>query len=253
MAHTCELWEVDMLYYEPNGSYLSHSSANYPTLMNVELAMRIVIQAGLNRCARTQAHSMVAIGRWSNCLFRKDMVYAKRIRLTPTDWVGNNPMDLRWIAPVKSKSGELPHSRHSGDRRNLVDSVTMIPDHSRCGKVIYDLLSGYLAQHRHVQEPCLESIAKDIAEQKEVIDDNMLLPLRQLVLQTFTTHGIPFWITRPSLAPWRYLDFCVWTTTTCLGSFSQGPRSGRCTLVQGLCTSWHCQGIHGSAEGDSHG
>ena len=106
--------------------------------------------------------------------------------------------------------------------------MTMIPDHSRCGKVIYDLLSGYLAQHRHVQEPCLESIAKDIAVQKEVIDDNMLLPLRQLVLQTFTTHGIPFWITRPSLAPWRYLDFCVWTTTTCLGSFSRGPRSGRC-------------------------
>ena len=141
------------------------------------------------------------------------------------------------------KSGELPHSRHTGDRRNLVDSVTMIPDHSRCGKVIYDLLSGYLAQHRHVQEPCVESIAKDIAEQKEVIDNNMLLPLRQLVLR-LSLHMASRWITRPSLAPWRYLDFCVWTTTTCLGSFSQGPRSGRCTLVQGIV---HQQALPGNS------
>jgi hypothetical protein len=38
-------------YYEPNGPYIAQNSANYPTLMNVELAMRSVIQAGINRCA----------------------------------------------------------------------------------------------------------------------------------------------------------------------------------------------------------
>ena len=187
-----ELWEVDMLrYYEPNGPYISQSSANYPILMNVELAMRIVLQAGLNRCSRTQAYSMVVTGRWSNCLVRQDMVSTKRIKLTPPDWVGNNPMNLRWIAPVKVRNGEVPHSQHIGDMRNLVDSVTMIPNHSRCGKVMYDLLSGYLAQHPQVQASCLESISKDIVQQNEVIDDATLLQLRQLVLQTFTTHGIP--------------------------------------------------------------
>ena len=46
-----------------------------------------------------------------------------------------------------------------GDRRNLVVSATLLPNHSRCGK--------------------------------EANDDDTLLQERQLVLQTFTTHGIP--------------------------------------------------------------
>jgi hypothetical protein len=58
-------------YYRPNGPYIAQNSANYPTLMNVELAMRNVIQAGINRCARTQSHSLVATGRWPNCVGKK--------------------------------------------------------------------------------------------------------------------------------------------------------------------------------------
>ncbi len=38
-------------YYEPIGPYTALNSVNYPTLMNVERAMHIVMQAGINRCA----------------------------------------------------------------------------------------------------------------------------------------------------------------------------------------------------------
>jgi hypothetical protein len=38
-------------YYEPIGPYTVLNSANYPTLMNVERSMHIVMQAGIIRCA----------------------------------------------------------------------------------------------------------------------------------------------------------------------------------------------------------
>jgi hypothetical protein len=84
-------------YYEPNGPYIAQNSANYPTLMNVELAMRSVIQAGINRCARTQSHTLVATGLWPNCVVSKTGCLLSGPGLN-SDGSG--------------KSGELPHSQH---------------------------------------------------------------------------------------------------------------------------------------------
>ena len=53
---------------EPSGPFLTREMAAYPTELNQVLAKELVKAAVLARVKRTQAHSIVRIGKWGNTL-----------------------------------------------------------------------------------------------------------------------------------------------------------------------------------------
>ena len=183
-------WNPTMLRPQPPcGPYVSRAAAMYPEAMNLDLAGRLLLAAGIKQQATLVDSHFVRAGAWSNSLIRV---------LGPGPSSLKRPLLLSQPRDFNIKVSRVNHARarpllepptsHVGDLRNISSSVQSIPGHLVIGNEVCKALENFLDANPAVEDSCIRSIGKE-SNQDQVIDEATLIDLRHTLGGIFESHG----------------------------------------------------------------
>ena len=160
----------------PKGPFITKLGACYPPRMNMEIAVRVCIEAALQR--RMADPPMCRRGYWGNQLVMAGSA-TDRVR-RPISAAHVDVPKVAWTQPrMRLKEAGVPQT---GDLRNVDRAVAALPGHRVMGAKASLFINDFLENNPSIQVKCLQAIGAEIKSQAEVISCDMLAHLRKQLM-----------------------------------------------------------------------
>ena len=139
---------------EPGGGFISKAAAAYPEAMNRYLAKKFADAICQVKTSGTVKSGYLKCGKWGNVLIKKGLLDQNRSSPLPADSSFVFSVPLRGL-------GDGESGRFLGGMRHPRRAIDINPTLEAAGKVVFDVVSGYLRKNPDVLDACIQAVGSD--------------------------------------------------------------------------------------------